>query len=122
MIIGVGTDIIEIGRIKRAIERNKGFLEKVFTKAEINDTSRDRSYSSLAGFFAAKEAVAKALGTGFRDFSFRDIEINKDSLGKPMVLLKGKAKELSEELLVKAIHVTISHSKDNAIAFVVLEG
>ncbi len=122
MIIGVGTDIIEISRIKEAALKNEGFVEKVFTEQEKAAAKGAAYYSSLAGYFAAKEALSKALGTGFRGFFFKDIEIEKNTLGKPQLILRGRAKELSEELEVKAMHLSISHSRDNAVAFVVLEG
>ena len=88
MIIGIGTDIIEIDRIEKAINRNNGFLDKVFTAREI-EMFKERNMRSevIAGNFAAKEAVSKALGTGFRGFSLGDIEILRDQLGKPIVYL-----------------------------------
>lgn len=76
---------------------------------------------SVAGRFAAKEAVSKALGTGIRGFEFKDIEIDKNTLGKPIVSLRGEAKKLGEKLGNYKIHLSISHSKENAIAYAVLE-
>lgn len=122
MIIGLGTDIIEIERIKNSILNTTGFSEKIFTINERKSTKGIKAYESFAGYFAAKEAFSKALGTGFRGFSMKDIEVYKDSLGKPYIRIFGKAKEICDELKVMNIHVSISHSKENAIAVVILEG
>ena len=95
MIAGVGTDMIEIARIKRACEK-KAFLTRVYTQEECQQAGEN--YSRLAGTFAVKEAVSKALGTGFRSFGPREIEVLRDDLGKPFVRLHGGAKKLAEEL------------------------
>lgn len=122
MINGIGVDIIEISRIKRAIERNANFINKMFSKNEIEYLqSRNMRAESVAGRFAAKEAVAKALGTGFRGFDFKDIEIDITTLGKPIVLLKGKAKKMDKRWGKYKIHLSISHSRENAIAYAILE-
>ena len=121
MILGVGTDIIEIDRIKNAIDNTPGFLEKVFTKREVEELSKNtRRVESVAGNFAVKEAVSKAVGTGIRGFSFRDIEVFRDELGKPIVRVSSKIEEVikSKDYL---FNVSISHNKTMAIAFVVLE-
>lgn len=122
MIIGIGTDIIEIKRIECALERNSSFINKLFTENEVDYLkSRKMRPESVAGRFAAKEAVSKALGTGIRGFEFKDIEIDKNTLGKPIVSLRGEAKKLGEKLGNYKIHLSISHSKENAIAYAVLE-
>ncbi|MCY6371285.1 holo-ACP synthase [Clostridium ganghwense] len=122
MIIGIGVDIVEISRIKKAMERNSNFINKLFSKNEIEYLqSRNMRVESVAGRFAAKEAVSKALGTGFREFEFKDIEIDRTTLGKPIVLLKGKAKKMDRKWGQYKIHLSISHSKENAIAYAVLE-
>ncbi len=118
MIRGIGTDIIEIERIEKAIRRNS-FLHRVFSENEI---AVSRRAETLAGFFAAKEAFAKAVGTGFRGFSFRDVEIRKDSLGKPCLFLSEKLKQLPCVQGITGMHVSISHTDRIATAFVVLEG
>ena len=121
MILGVGTDIIEIDRIKNAIDNTPGFLEKVFTKREVEELSKNTlRVESVAGTFAVKEAVSKAVGTGIRGFSFRDIEVFRDELGKPIVRVSSKIEEVikSKDYL---FNVSISHNKTMAIAFVVLE-
>ncbi|QGU96891.1 holo-ACP synthase [Clostridium bovifaecis] len=122
MIIGIGTDIIEVERIERALGKNSNFISKIFTKNEIEYLkSRKMRPEFVAGRFAAKEAVSKALGTGIRGFEFKDIEIDKNILGKPAVLLSGEAKKLGEGFGNYIIHLSISHSKENAIAYAVLE-
>ena len=120
MIIGIGTDIIEIDRIEKAINRNNGFLDKVFTAREI-EMFKERNMRSevIAGNFAAKEAVSKALGTGFRGFSLGDIEILRDQLGKPIVYLSDNMKKIINAK--HKINISISHNRTAAIAFVVLE-
>ena len=121
MILGVGTDIIEIDRIKNTIDNTPGFLKKVFTKREVEELSKNTlRVESVAGNFAVKEAVSKAVGTGIRGFSFRDIEVFRDELGKPIVRVSSKIEEVikSKDYL---FNVSISHNKTMAIAFVVLE-
>lgn len=121
MIIGIGTDIIEIDRIEKAMERTSGFIQKSFTSNEIEYfNSKGFKANIVAGNFAAKEAVSKALGTGFRGFGLKDIEILRDHLGKPIVQLSDKIYELIDTKSFN-MHVSISHSKDNAIAYAVME-
>lgn len=122
MIIGVGIDIIEIDRIERAVKHNKNFLYKLFTEKEIEYfNAHGYKIESIAGVFAAKEAISKALGTGFRGFGFKDIEILKDNKGKPEVILFNKAKALAEIYGNYKVHLSISHNKSNAIAYAVME-
>lgn len=121
MIIGIGTDIIEIERIEQAINKNKGFINKVFTVNEINMFKEKNMRSEvIAGNFAAKEAISKAIGTGFRGFSFIDIEVLRDELGKPIVYLsKNMDNIINGEY---RINISISHDRTSAIAFAILEG
>lgn len=122
MILGVGIDIVEIQRIKEAIEKNSLFLQKVYTQNEIEYLkSRNFRPEYAAGRFAAKEAISKALGTGFMQYSIRDIEIDRNAKGKPVVVLRGKAKQIAHKFGEYKIHLSISHSKENAIAYAVLE-
>ena len=113
MIAGVGTDMIEIARIKRACEK-KAFLTRVYTQEECQQAGEN--YSRLAGTFAVK-----ALGTGFRSFGPREIEVLRDDLGKPFVRLHGGAKKLAEELAIQQIHVSITNTAEYAAAFAVGE-
>lgn len=127
MIIGIGVDIIEIERVRQAIQNNKNFLSKLFTEQEIDYfISRNMNSEVIAGNFAAKEAVSKALGTGIRGFSFKDIEILRNELGKPEVILHSGAKLIGNKLIGNnnslRIHLSISHNNSSAIAYSVLEG
>ncbi|WP_294522137.1 holo-ACP synthase [uncultured Anaerovibrio sp.] len=123
MIIGIGVDIIELDRVRKAVER-EAFIQKVYTAAEIDYCqSRGRSsVQSFAGRFAAKEAILKAFGTGLRNGSMQDIEIVNDELGCPKVHLSGWFEGFAREKSVKKIWVSISHSKDSAVAQCVIEG
>ncbi|NEZ46711.1 holo-ACP synthase [Clostridium niameyense] len=122
MVLGVGIDIIEIRRIDSAIKRNKNFLDKLFTDKEIEYfKSRKLRTEFIAGRFAAKEAISKALGTGFRGFSLKDIEIQNDDLGKPIVYLKNNAQKKANSFGKYKIHLSISHSEDNAVAYALME-
>lgn len=121
MIFGIGTDIIEIDRISLAVKNNPMFLEKIFTDKERETfCSKTIRYESIAANFAVKEAVSKALGTGVRGFTFKDIEVFRDELGKPVVIVSDKIKKIikSDNFL---FNISISHNKTNAIAFVILE-
>jgi holo-[acyl-carrier protein] synthase len=121
MIIGIGTDIIEINRIEKAVKRTNSFIGKSFTDKEIEYfKSKGFKDNVIAGNFAAKEAVSKALGTGFRGFGLKDIEVLRDELGKPVVNLSNK---IIRMLDIKEfnMHISISHSRENAIAYVVME-
>ena len=127
MIIGIGLDIIEIERVRQAIQNNKNFLSKLFTEREIDYfISRNMNSEVIAGNFAAKEAVSKALGTGIRGFSFKDIEILRNELGKPEVILHNGANLIGNKLVGNnnslRVHLSISHNNSSAIAYSVLEG
>lgn len=121
LIIGIGTDIVEVERIKNAIERTESFLNGAFTEDEIKYFNQ-RKYrpETIAGNFAAKEAISKALGTGFRKFGLKDIEILRDELGKPIANLSEKIVHIFG-LDKCRIHISISHTNNNAIAYAVLE-
>ncbi len=117
MIKGIGTDIIEIARIKRAIEKRSSFMDRFFAPGEADYyRRRGLNAASIAGGFAAKEAVVKAMGTGFSGFKWRDIEILRDKNGKPWVKIGGTAGALCDDLGIKRIFVSISHSRDYATA------
>ena len=119
MVLGIGCDIIEIGRIKKAIEK-ENFLKRYFTDGEILLIEK-KGAETAAGNFSAKEAVVKAFGTGFSEIMPKDIEILRDDLGKPYVNLHGKAKEHFEIINGGKIFLSISHTKEYAVAYVVLE-
>jgi len=117
MIQGVGTDIVEIDRMARAVKR-PAFLRKCFTAAEIArcEASGAKSAQNFAGYFAAKESVAKALGTGFRGISPRDIEICHNNVGKPFASIASNA-AIGAGLRCE---ISISHGRDHAVAFAVI--
>ncbi len=122
MIYGIGTDIIEIKRVKKAMTRNPGFLERMFTQQELDYyKKRNMNAQHIAAGFSAKEAVLKALGTGLSGFRWRDIEILRCAIGKPIVRLSGGVRRFVEENGIGEIHVTISHSRDFATATAVAE-
>lgn len=122
MILGVGVDIVNISRIKRAVIKHPNFINKLFSETEI-EYFKIKKYRPefIAARFAAKEAVAKALGTGFRGFSFKDIEINRNLDGKPMVILKEKANKILQGKGKYEIHLSISHEFEMAVAYVIIE-
>lgn len=120
-IIGIGTDIVEIDRIERAA--NDSFLKRWFSDAE-NEffLSRGMKTQTVAANFAAKEAFVKALGTGFEGVDARDIETLRSEKGKPFINVLGTAKDAADRLEVAKVHVSLTHEKKYALAFVVLEG
>ncbi|MDO8577578.1 MAG: holo-ACP synthase [Dehalococcoidales bacterium] len=116
----LGVDIIEIERIEKAVERfGKRFLHRVYTDAELS-VCRNKP-SRLASRFAAKEAVMKSLGTGTKGVGWREIEILHDAKGKPLVSLCGKARNRAEDLGLGELAVSLSDSRDYAVAFVIGE-
>lgn len=122
MVIGVGCDIIEIKRVAKAIER-EAFVQRVFAASEAA-YCRSRGQQAAASFaarFAAKEAVLKALGTGLRGGELTEIAITNDALGKPQVELSGYHLQLAQARGVARIHISLSHSRETAIAYVVME-
>ena len=125
MITGQGLDIVEIERITSVIERGgDAFIHRVYTEAEIRQAeSRNQAkYIYYAGRWAAKEALAKALGCGIgSNCAFTDIEILSQSNGCPRLTLSGKAKDYCENNIGKYLHVSISHEKNYAVAVVTIE-
>jgi holo-[acyl-carrier protein] synthase len=113
----IGIDIIEIERIKNAIKDNSRFLEKIFTNDEIKYfESNGFKAESIAGNFAAKEAISKSMGTGIRNFNFKDIEVLRDELGKPIVKTYNNLEQMCIDYNVLEIKVSISHCKQYAVA------
>lgn len=123
MIIGIGTDIIKVDRIKIQLDKDPEFRNSLFTENEINYCESKKSMSqNFAGRYAAKEAFFKALGTGWRNgMSYTDIEIINDDLGKPEITVSNKTKVHCTEQGITTIFVSISHTKEYATAFVVVE-
>ena len=123
-VVGVGVDAIAISRVRAALLRTPTLLARLFTereRASCITSCGDLRYGGLAARFAAKEAVAKALGTGVKGFGFRDIEVLNDADGKPFVELHGGAAEVALRTNVQAVHVSLSHSTDLAVANAVAE-
>jgi len=113
----IGIDIIEIARIEKAIARwGEGFLQRVYTKPELK--LYRKKPSSLATRFAGKEAVIKALGTQTKGISWKEIEILSDPSGQPLVHLYGKAQNQANGLGLSNLAISLSHSKEYAIACV----
>jgi holo-[acyl-carrier protein] synthase len=124
MIVGLGTDLTEIARIEKSMTRfGERFLERVYTPSEIAYCSRKRSSGeSFAARFAAKEAGAKALGTGIsRGVSWQEFEVRREHSGKPTLHLSGRAAELAERLGVTRISLSLTHAREMAMAVVIFE-
>ena len=116
-ILGIGIDAVEIGRFRKAAEeRGEKFLEKIFTAKELEYAGAKRAaFVHMAGKFAAKEAVKKALPDGARiGLNWADIEILNNEDGKPYAVLHGQAKRLAEKFGISDVLVSISHTKDLA--------
>jgi holo-[acyl-carrier protein] synthase len=125
MILGVGTDLIEIARVRQSIERyGERFLQRIYTSAEIEYCQRKRNAAeSFAARFAAKEAAAKALGTGIsHGVSWLEMEVTREPSGRPGLALSGRAAERARAMGVVGISVSLTHSGDTALAVVVMEG
>ena len=118
--LSTGVDIIEIPRVAQVLERyGQRFLNRIFTPGEIA-YCRGRA-PNLAARFAAKEATMKALGTGVRGVGWKDIEVTRHASGAPSIQLHGRAKSRAERLGVQEISVSLSHSREYAVAFVVAQ-
>jgi len=116
----IGVDIIELSRIEEAVANwGERFLNRIYTDAELKLCHRNPS--SLAARFAGKEAVMKLLGTGVRGVNWKEIETLSHPSGKPLVNLYGRAKVVAEKLGLKEIAVSLSHSREYAIAMVIGE-
>lgn len=125
MVLGTGTDIIEIERIEASIGRfGRRFLERIFTPGEIAYCQRKKRHAaeSFAARFAAKEAGAKALGTGIsRGISWKEIEVRREPGERPTLHLTGRALERATTMGVKRLHLSLTHSQSFALAIVIAE-
>ena len=127
MVLGVGVDMIEVQRIQKALEDSrigKRFRERVFTANEIQYCEKKRRgrYESYAGRFAAKEAVMKVLGRGWGSkVNWLDIEVARARSGKPEIVLHDKTAGLAEELGIRRWSLSITHTEQHGLAFVVAE-
>lgn len=124
-VLGIGTDIVECLRIAQMIERHgELFINRVYTPVEIRYcSSRKQATQHFAGRWAAKEAILKALGTGWtRGISWRDIEIHNEPGGKPLVGLRGGARDRVEQLGIHEMLISISHCRSHATAYALALG
>lgn len=124
MVVGIGVDICNVARLARLRERyGRRFLDRVFTGAEQRHCGLGRGCDErYAARFAAKEAFLKALGTGFSaGITLKDVEVVPSSTGRPELVVSGQALQVSQQLGTQTIHISLSHERDYAIAFVVLE-
>ena len=121
MILRTGVDLIEIDRVEEVVRRHgERYLDRVYTEAELEQSHRNAQY--LAGRFAAKEAVAKALGTGIGEVGWQEIEVLGDEQNAPMLKLSGAARKRADELGLTEWSLSISHSLTHAVAFAVAVG
>jgi holo-[acyl-carrier protein] synthase len=124
MIAGIGVDIIEVERIAQALDRHgERFAARVFTPGELAECwpSEQQRCRRLAARFAAKEAALKALGIGLRGVSWQEIDVVKDELGKPSLRLTGRLADIAAKQGITAMHLSLSHCKEYAMAQVVAE-
>jgi holo-[acyl-carrier protein] synthase len=125
MIVGTGIDIVEVPRVAASIGRfGARFLQRVFTDAEIRYCqSKQNAAERFAARFAAKEAGLKAIGTGWRHgVAWKDVEVRREPSGRPTIAFTGKAAEFAAKLGVTRTSLSLSHTKEHAIAQVILEG
>jgi len=125
VIVGTGIDLCEVRRIEAAIKRHgRRFVERVFTEREIAYCERKANkFERFAARFAAKEAGMKALGTGWRGgIGWRDFEVANEPSGRPTLTFHGKAVEIAKKLGVRAIALSLTHTAEQAMAQVILEG
>ena len=116
-ILDIGTDIIEVDRIKNSLSKRGDFLKKIFTEREIQMfEQKGNNPQTIAGNFAAKEAISKSLGLGIRGYNFKDIEILRNDLGKPVVKTYNNLNQICIQYSVVEIKVSISHSESYAVA------
>lgn len=123
MIVGIGIDIVQIARIKAALDRfGERFAQRILTSTEmLRWQQQGRSAPWLAKRFAAKEALAKAMGTGIGKLSFQDIEVLRLESGAPALQLHDYGLTLQTQKQISAMHISLSDEQDAALAFVVLE-
>lgn len=125
MIYGIGCDIVKVSRLKKWVENEK-ILNRFFSDKELyerNNLNQNQICEYYAVRFAAKEAFVKALGTGFSSFKLKEIYVQNDKNGKPELKLEGKVKVFFEKIVGKnaKIHISLSHEKEYAISYVILE-
>ena len=123
MIKGIGVDILEVKRLNKILDRDSRFIDRIFTEEEIAycDSKANRS-QHYAARFTAKEAFFKALGSGWRSgLSWKEVWIENDDLGKPEIRIGGVTRDFFEKKGFRNINISISHSRDYALALVIIE-
>ena len=123
-VVGVGIDAVEIDRVRLALQRTPRLIDRLFTDREQRHcvaTVGRRRAARFAVRFAAKEAVAKALGTGVVGFGFRDVEILNGANGEPTVVLDDRARRVAAHVGVHTVHVSLSVTRDTAVATAIAE-
>lgn len=123
MIRGIGIDVVQVSRMRHWLD-DEGLLSRYFHPRELT-FALSRGYSSvlsLAARFAAKEAFGKAIGTGLREFSLKEVEVENDEMGKPELVLHGAAAEALSSVGGVRVFVSLTHEEDHAIAMIVIEG
>jgi holo-[acyl-carrier protein] synthase len=124
MIFGIGTDIVRVARMREDLERfGERFAERILAAGELKDFHQNVNKANfLARRFAAKEATAKAMGTGFTNrIHLHDIEVTHDDQGKPLLVFHGAAQAFIREKRIRVAHISLADEQDNAVAFVTLE-
>ena len=123
-ILGIGVDLVEVPRVQRALARwGERFVARIFTESErLRAGEGPNRVLRLAARFAAKEAVMKALGTGRKGVSWREIEVTNDPAGRPRVRLWGRAARVARKKRIREVHVSLTHGHEYAAAFAVAEG
>jgi holo-[acyl-carrier protein] synthase len=125
MILGIGTDIISVRRVAELCDKHgRHFMDRVFTPGEqAAAATGPGAAQKLAARFAAKEAVMKALGTGWaRGVTFLQIEVVREASGRPTIRLSGEAEAIARAMGATEVHLSLSHEREHAVAFVVMEG
>jgi len=124
MILGIGSDLAEVARIRASRERfGERFLQRIYTETEIAySLAKANTDERLAARFAAKEAGMKALGTGLAGgVTWRDFAVDREPSGKPLLILSGAAASIAVQIGVRKVHLTLTHTAELAMAFVVIE-
>jgi holo-[acyl-carrier protein] synthase len=123
VIKGIGVDILAINRMEKVIENDEKFIERIFTREEIGYcSSKAKRYQHYAARFTAKEAFFKALGSGWRfGMRWQEVWVENDQLGKPELRFSGKALNHFRQMKFKRAHLSVSHTDEHAVSFVVIE-
>ncbi|PCJ20902.1 MAG: holo-ACP synthase [Gammaproteobacteria bacterium] len=124
MIVGIGTDIIQVDRIQQIWSRiGQRFAQRILTVAELEEFETKKNKAAfLAKRFSAKEAIAKALGTGIaKGVTFQNVGVGHDELGKPLILLSGAALDLANRLEISHHHLSITDEREYVVSFAVFE-